>query len=1078
MYRIGLDIGTTSVGWAVLNTDINGEPNRIIDMGVRIFDAAENPQDGSSLARPRREARSARRRNRRHRHRMDRIKSLLESENFIKKKDLERLYNTKQNTLKDIYEIRFEALNRKLSKEELARLLIHLAQRRGFKSNRKNEDKKSEGGKLLSATSENALYMQEKGYLTVGEMLYKDEKFKDIKRNKDGKYSNTFLRSQIEDEVNIIFDRQKEFENEHISDSLISKYKDILFSQRDFDEGPACGPYSGNQIEKMTGECTFEKGEKRAPKASYTFEYFNLLQKVNSIKIANGGIKRELTAEEKRRIITLCHKTKDITYSKIRKELCLGDTQYFNSLTYGNKSIDEVEKAKFQYLPAYHEMRAAFDKLSKGYITNISVSQRNIIATALTYHKTDEKILSALESGDFTNREKEVILGIKNFSGFGNLSLKAMENIIPYLEKGLTYDKACRAAGYNFKGGYSEEKSKYLPKLPDDTYDITSPVVKRSINQTIKVINAIVKKYGSPAIVNIELAREMSKNFDGRKAIEKEQKENADNNRRVYQEIKDTFKIVSPTGQDIIKYRLWQEQQGVCLYTNEPIKAELLFSPGYCEIDHIIPYSISFDDSFSNKALVMAYANREKGNRVPLQYVKSPDDFIGLVNTLIKNRAKRQKLLKSFISPEEENEIKERSLKDTQFITSFMANYIRDHLLFDEMYSGKQKVISVNGRVTAYMRKRWGISKFRDEGDKHHAIDAVVVACISQGIIKNVTDYFKQAESYYQNRNVNFKEKDFPLPWPEFRTELDIRTCKAPLELLEEVNLPNYSDVDISSIKPIFVSRMVRKKNSGQAHEATIRSARDITADGVTEKKLVSKTALQALKLDKNGEIENYYNPSSDRLLYELLRDSLIKAGGNGKKAFPEGYVWKPNPKGGKPNKVNKVKTYEPSSLNVPVNNGKGAAKNSKENGMLRIDLYKVEGDGYYFVPVYAADLVGELPNKAVVRGKKEWKTMRDEDFLFSVYPNDLLLVEHKNEMKFSANFKDTKLPKEYSTKQEFVYFKKAGISVASINVVTHDNGYGIASLGIKTLKNIEKYYVDVLGNRYRAPKEERKAIR
>ena len=100
---------------------------------------------------------------------------------------------------------------------------------------------------------------------------------------------------------------------------------------------------------------------------------------------------------------------------------------------------------------------------------------------------------------------------------------------------------------------------------------------------------------------------------------------------------------------------------------------------------------------------------------------------------------------------------------------------------------------------------------------------------------------------------------------------------------------------------------------------------------------------------------------------------------------------------------------------------------------------------------------------------------MKDEDFLWSIYPNDLLLIEHKKDMKFSKVFKDAGINKEYVTNREFVYFKNAGISVASINVITHDNSYTIPSLGIKTLANIQKYHVDVLGNRYKAPSESRK---
>ena len=236
MYRLGLDIGTTSVGAAILNIDHYGEPNRIIDMHVRTFEAAENTKDGSSLAAPRREARGARRRNRRHKHRLDRIKALIQSEGIYTKEKLDSLYHAKGNILMDIYQIRYESLERKLNNEELTRLLIHFAQRRGFKSNRKNEKKGSDEGKLLAATADNEKYLKEKGYRTVGEMLWKDERFAENKRNKGGDYSNTFLRSQLREEIGIIFEKQKAFGSLYVTDAFSEKYLKILFSQRAFEE--------------------------------------------------------------------------------------------------------------------------------------------------------------------------------------------------------------------------------------------------------------------------------------------------------------------------------------------------------------------------------------------------------------------------------------------------------------------------------------------------------------------------------------------------------------------------------------------------------------------------------------------------------------------------------------------------------------------------------------------------------------------------------------------------------------------------------------------------------------------------
>lgn len=1070
MYRLGLDIGTTSVGAAILNIDHHGEPNRIIDMYVRIFDAAENPKDGSSLAAPRRGARSTRRRNRRRKHRLDRIKALIQSEGIYTKEKMDSLYQTKGNVLTDIYQIRYESLDRKLNNEELTRLLIHLAQRRGFKSNRKNEEKGSDEGKLLTATRDNEKYLKEKGYRTVGEMLWKDERFAGNKRNKGGDYSNTFLRSQVEEEIRLIFERQKALGNIYVTDTFCEKYLEILLSQRAFEEGPGEeSPYAGNQIEKMIGKCTFEKGEKRAAKATYTFELFNLWQKINSIGILQDGVKRPLTDDERKKLLALCHKIEKVDYKRIRKELELGQDEIFSNLSYGQKEVEGVEAAKFQYLPAYHEMRKAFDKISKNHILQISNAQRDFIGTAITYYKTDEKIKQAVLEGAFSEEEINAILKMKNFSKVGRLSVKAMQKIIPYLEKGLTYDKACEQAGYDFRAHGVDEKKKYLPKLPKDTYDITSPVVKRAINQTIKVVNEIIKRYGSPAAVNIELAREMSKSFMDRKRIEKEQNDNAAQNQRIYDEIKDTFHVVQPSGQDIVKYKLWQEQDCRCVYTGEPIKAEHLFTPGYYEVDHIIPYSISFDDSYTNKVLVLAKANRDKGNRIPMQYVADKEEYEIRVNTLIKNRAKRGKLLKPKLTEEDAREMKQRSLQDTQFITRFMMNYIKDHLLFDEEYDKKQRVTAVNGRVTAYMRKRWGINKIREDGDLHHSIDAVMVACITPGIIRTVTEYAKREEGRHLNRDDHAMKEKFPMPWPEFLTEMDIRTGNDPKEMLRKVPLANYQDVDINSIKPIFVSRMTKKKVTGQAHEETIRAYREV--DGKMQ--TVTKTSIQKLKLDKDGEIEGYYNPSSDILLYELLRSRLQEADGKGKEAFPEGFVYKPTPNGGVAPKVKKVKICDISNLNVSVNHGVAA------NGdMVRIDLYYVKGEGYYFIPIYISDLIKEeLPNKACVPHKEyhDWKNMKDEDFLYSIYPNDLLYIKSSAPKKFTKKIRKGKKKDSFEAEEAFVYYITAGISVGSITVVTHDNNYTIKSLGVKTLSRIEKYHVDVLGNKYKAVMERRK---
>lgn len=228
-YRIGLDLGIASVGWAVIENNSNGEPIRIVDLGSRIFDAAENPKDGSPLAKPRRDARGTRRRLRRRNHRILRTKRLLERYNIISQKEIEDMYANYKFQY-NVYELRVQALEEKLTNRELARVLINFVKRRGYKSNSKSEESSSkEAGKLLTATKENEELMKENGYRTVAEMYIKDDKFKNFMpdgtkcvkiRNTTDDYKATPLRSLLLDEIKLILNKQKEF-NSLITEKFI-----------------------------------------------------------------------------------------------------------------------------------------------------------------------------------------------------------------------------------------------------------------------------------------------------------------------------------------------------------------------------------------------------------------------------------------------------------------------------------------------------------------------------------------------------------------------------------------------------------------------------------------------------------------------------------------------------------------------------------------------------------------------------------------------------------------------------------------------------------------------------------------
>ena len=1138
-YILGLDIGIASIGWAVIESDQDGVPFKIADLGVRIFKAAEQPKTGASLALPRRSARSLRRRLWRKAHRKERIKLLLDKVGLISKKNLEKLFSA-SSFEKDVYTLRAEGLDRKLNNEEWARVLYHSAQRRGYRSSSKAEEAdkdNKEAGKLLNAVKSNSDKMKQNNFRTVGEMFCKDNS--DLFQVKDGSghivgrkthntsgvYDLTIARNLIEAEVHKLFAAQRQLGNAFATESIENEYCEILLSQRHFSDGPG-----GERTFKfdLRGNCTFEKDELRAFKACYTFEYFKLLQDINHLRIIpeyrKGSAKqtRPLTPEERQKIIDLCLKSPGLDFSKLRKELKLADDELFNRVNYDvkkkkgkNKDADEQQEeplapeqqrlkcekdAKFKQMQSYHEMRVALDKVAKGTIGKFSHEQLDEIGEVLSLYKADDKRRERLEQVGLSNEEIEALLPLK-FTKAGNLSLTAMRKLIPYLEQGLTYDKACEIVYSDHRAQYNGERMPLLSfgKLKEEGAldSVNNPVVLRAIAQTFKVVNAIIRRYSSPQAIHIELARDMKRNFTDRQDIKKKQDNNWSYNDRIRQKVEE-YKGSAATGQDIVKMKLYEEQNGVCLYSGKQLDINRLFEVGYAEVDHIVPYSKCFDDSYNNKVLVFSSENQSKGNRLPLEYMLAEgdedklDNYVTLVEAFIKNTRKRQRLLKPCLTAEDSSDWKERNLTDTQYITKAVADILRNYLAFEEDSPfAKKPVRSINGVVTDQVRKRLGLQKHREEGDLHHAMDAAVIAVTTDGYINRISRYTQRREfgkriGCYKDKQTGEKveiEKQkgqaplyvdpetgeklteqafdqkyaptFPAPWPEFTKELKARMAPNANEAIRQLYLPSYGSEEI---KPIFVSQMPNRKVSGQAHKETIRSARvDIDKNSKERTIAVSKTDLTNLQLDEDGEIKNYYMPSSDRLLYEELKNRL-KAYGSAKQAFKDP-VYKPKKDGSQGPRVYKVKTYETTTSNVKVAGG------IADNGsMVRIDVFYVQGDGYYFIPIYVADTIKrELPKKAVTSSSKGWKEMDDKDFIFSLYPRDLIKVEHKVQIVLTSTKKNSK--ETISSKEFLLYYVGADIVNGTIDVENHDRSYMKHGFGIKRLQSFEKYEVDVLGN-------------
>ena len=340
-YTLGLDIGIGSVGYAILENDkTTEEPMKIIELGVRTFDVNEVLKTGESTAKGRREKRGVRRRGRRKDFRIHRLKSLLKrtfGEDILK--ETEKVLN------KDVYELRFLALEKRIENNCLARILLHIFKRRGFESNRKRVAKEDEDGVLKKSLDANEIYLQEKQYRTIGEAFYKDDRFKIVVgdkifyniRNHEGSYNNCFYRKDFEKEIRTILDCQMSFGNTSISNEFTNKVIEIFNSQRTFDEGPAkSSPYYFATFN--IGKCTFIPTEERAPKASFTFEYFDGLSKINKLRL--NGV--DLTIEQKKILYDMLLVKKEISFTDVRKALNLSGGEFNLCSYHANKKEKDL----------------------------------------------------------------------------------------------------------------------------------------------------------------------------------------------------------------------------------------------------------------------------------------------------------------------------------------------------------------------------------------------------------------------------------------------------------------------------------------------------------------------------------------------------------------------------------------------------------------------------------------------------------------------------------------------------------------------------------------------------------------
>ena len=808
---LGLDIGSTSVGWALIDL----KKPKIIDTGVRIFqEGVDRDTKGAEISKnqTRREARLARRQRYRKNNRKKQLKNLLISSKLlpIDESEYQKLL------IPDPYALRAKGLDDRLSLFEFGRSLFHLNQRRGFKSNRKS-GKSNDDGVVIKGANELQEKIDAAKKRTIGEYFACVDTCEERIR---GHYT---FRAMYEHEFELLWEKQSSYYPTILTDQLKQKIKDeVIYFQR---------PMKWD-IDTI-GNCELEPEEKRCPRADWFARRFRILQDVNNLIIQNpDGTSATLTNGQREIVLENLYQSKELTFDKMRKLLDLIESQEFNLEKNGKALKGDV----FAY-----SMRSK--KLFGPKVWDeMAIDEKTALNSACFEMEDDELAAFLKEKYGFDEEQIESVFKIGLPDKYTSYSLKAIKKLMPYMEEGLLTDKAVKEAYPDRKDQYDYELTEKLP-LPED---LRNPIVNKAMFEIRRVVNAIVKEYGKPDKIRIEMARDVNGSLKERDELRYKQRENEKRNEEARQKLIHEYGVHRPSRDDIIKYKLWQECGYRCPYTGKEISQSQIFgaTPEF-QVEHIVPYSRSLDDSYMNKTLCWTTENRLKGERTPYEYYSDkPEQYEQIMQRV--NAFPREMYYKKKKFTQKEVKLDEciaRELNDTRYINRETVGYLRQ---LGSIVTGTR------GKITSELRHCWGLNNILDltgmdiknrEDHRHHAIDAAVVALTDNKHLREL------AKSKY-----SVVERGFAAPWKDFREELE-----------HSVNLIN-------------VSHRVTRKVSGQLHEET--------SYGLTH-----------LKDSKNQDIFVYRKPLTsltakmidkiaDPVVKKLVKERVESVGGDLKKAW------------------------------------------------------------------------------------------------------------------------------------------------------------------------------------------------
>ena len=777
----------------------------------------------------------------------------------------------------DPYDLRARAVGGdELTPHEVGRALYHLAKRRHFRgrdldddSPRNNEEDADE--KQAKAGRDETLAELGKRELHLGAWLAERDPRWERRRGVHA------TRKVVQAEFDQICNQQVALGGSALKDSI----REAIFTQR---------PVFWRR--NTLGACPFFPDKPLCPKGAWLSQQRRMLEKVNNLEIA-GGNGRPLDEEERREIVNRLQTQVSMSWGRVRKALSPlyrsrhepGEEKRmkFNLEVGGDRHLlgnavearlADVFGEDWREHPHKQDIRDAIhERLWRADYRD--VGQRIVILPA-DRRKENRALAARSFVDDFgaTEEQAATLAGLTLPTGWEPYSTEALHAILPKLESGVRFGallsgpklEEWRNETFPNRDRPTGEVLDRLPSPADKEEQrriarLRNPTVARTQNELRKVVNNLIEMFGKPDLISVELAREVGKSKREReemaKGISAQQRRREDARKALIER-----GIEEPSRTDIDKWMLWQESGKRCPYTGDCISFDALFRTAEFEVEHIRPRSRSLDDSFGNKTLCRRDENLRKGDRTPYEYLHLDVERWATV----KDRLDRMRRggtgegtmlpgkIRRFISSDLPDDFAKRQLNDTGFAAREAVAFLK-RLWPDQGPATSMTVQAVTGRVTAHLRRLWGLSNIlASDGEKnradhrHHAIDALTAACAGAhpGMTQKLSRYWQQQEEN------NTKRPHLPPPWETIR------------------------DDATKAVEGIIVSHRVRKKVSGALHKETHYGRVKRGEEHV----FVTRKPLQSLS---KAELTKIY----DKRVREVVQRWVEEQGGNPKKARP-----------------------------------------------------------------------------------------------------------------------------------------------------------------------------------------------